>query len=295
MYIIDQANVYSEEKQEYKKISFFIKNNIVHSVRPLYSKTRLIKMDVSPFVMTPTHVMLDTNIPCESFQSLKQYSIKNYLLKGCHTIITPFSIQYESQFDEELHRKRIALLNSPVDYVIALKAPIEKITPQMIRKCKKEKIAIILLEIKDIHSIQQIAWSWIREAMFPYNPILVPIISDYDASKKKVILKKWNEILDQDKVPRTIEEIHEKRPISIKNLKKFGLYPKRGDLNIGGEINYNLYFKNKKVAEQNPIHYDSDRLAIMIHKGRVTTTIGQAVFRPGFGEEILIRRTSLFV
>lgn len=293
MYIIERANIYSEEQQSIKNISLFIKNNIVHSIKSTYPKTALMKMNVASFVMTPTHVMLDSRIPCDTFQLLKQYSTKNYLLKGCHTIITPFSIQYEFQFDQELHKKKISLLNSPVDYVLALKLPLERLTTNLIRKCKKEKIAIIFLEIKDQSTINQIAWGWIREAMFPYNPILVPEIMEN--TNKKLALKNWNEVLGKENIPRIFDEIQERMPISIKNLKKFGLYPKRGDLNIGGELNYNLYFKNKKVAEQKGILYDSDRLAIMVHKGRVTVTPNHVTYRPGFGEEITINRTSLFV
>lgn len=295
MYIIDRANVYSEEEECIKTNSFYIKNNAIHSIKPAIFKTPILKMDVSSFIMTPTHVMFDSHLPSENFQLLKQYSKKNYLLKGCHTIITPFSIHYEYQFDQELHKKRISLLNSPVDYVLALRLPIKTLSQSLIRKCKKEKIAIILVEMEDESSISKIPWGWIREAMFPYNPILIPAVLSNKEAKRKAIIKVWNEVLNDEKIPRLVDEIQEKTPITVKNLKKFGLYPKRGDLHIGGEINYNLYFKNKIVAEQKGIHYDNDRLAIMVHKGRVITSENVVVFRPGCGEEIIINRTSLFV
>ncbi|MEK5523319.1 hypothetical protein [Heyndrickxia sp. FSL W8-0423] len=295
MYIIDRANVYSEEQECIKNISFYIKNNAVQSIKPANVKTPILKMDVSSFIMTPTHVMLDSHLPSENFQLLKQYSKRHYLLKGCHTIITPFSIHYEYQFDRELHKKRVSLLNSPVDYVLALRLPIKILSPSLIRKCKKEKIAIIFVELDDESLISQMPWGWIREAMFPYNPILIPAGLPNKDTKRKTIIKKWNEVLDEAKIPRLFDEIQEKTPISVKNLKKFGLYPKRGDLHIGGEINYNLYFKNKIVAEQKGIHYDYDRLAIMVHKGRVVTSENAVAFRPGCGEEIIINRTSLFV
>ncbi|MGE8204324.1 hypothetical protein ACQKP0_07140 [Heyndrickxia sp. NPDC080065] len=295
MYIIDKADIFFEEEQNVKKQSLFIKNNTIHSIKTDFVKTALMRMNVSSFIMTPTHVMLDSDIPVSTFQIQKKYFTTNFLLKGCHTIITPFTIQNEWKFDQELHKKRVSLLNSPVDYVLAVKLPLEKLSTNIIRKCKKGKIAIIFCEIHDESSLSQIPWGWIREAMFPYNPILVPIYLVNDHSKKKAILKKWNDILGYEKIPSLSDEMPKKTPISVKNLKKFGLYPKRGDLHIGGEINYNLYFKNKKVAEQKGIHYDNDRLAIMVHKGRVTTTLNTTKFRPGFGEEIVINGTSLFV
>jgi hypothetical protein len=295
MYIIDNADIYSEEAKDIKQQSFIIKNNSFHLIKATKMKSSLMKMNVASFIMTPTHVMLDEKLPNTSFPLLKQYFIKNFLQEGCHTIITSFAIQYEFQFDEELHKKRITLLNSPVDYCIAIRLPLEKLSTSLIRKCKKEKIAIILLEIQDESTINDIPWGWIREAMFPYNPILVPTLLTKEESRRKLILKQWNDVLGKEKIPKLSKELLQKTPISIKDLKKFGLYPKRGDLHVGGEINYNLYFKNGIVAEQSKILYDNSRLAIMVHKGRVITTANHVTFRPGFGEEIIIRRTSLFV
>jgi hypothetical protein len=293
MYIIEKANISMDHIV--KKTSLLIKNNKIYSMRELFTRNHYLRMNVNDFIMTPTHVMLDIESSPSSFQKTKQYFTENFLLKGCTTIITAFSIQFENQFEEELRQKRTTLLNSPLDYIIGVKISLEKLSTSLIRQCKKNKIPIIFVEIDESRSLSEKPWGWIREAMFPYNPVIVPIIGDKQKQSKKNLQKMWNEVLSKEKIPHVFDEMPEKTPIALKNLKKFGLYPKRGDLSIGSEINYNLYFKADKVDEQVGIHYDKDKLAIMVHKGLITTSCNEAIFRPGFGEELKIVRTSLFV
>ncbi|MBS4173269.1 hypothetical protein [Bacillus sp. FJAT-49736] len=293
MYIIEKANIAIENLE--KKTSLLVKDNKIYSMKDSYTRNHYIRMDLSDYVMTPTHVMLDLDSPPTDFQAMKQYFIENFLLKGCNTMISTFSIQYENQFEEEKRKKMLFLLNSPIDYIMAVRLPLEKLTTSLIRKCKRNSIPIIFVEINRMEDIFNIAWGWIREAMFPYNPVLVPIIMSEQKTVKKNLLKLWREILEKEKISHVFDEIREKNPIEMKKLKKFGVYPKRGDLSVGSEINYNLYFKADKVDEQAGIHYDKDKLAVMVHKGSITTVCNMVNFRPGFGEELKIKRTSLFV
>ncbi len=292
MYIIEKANIEMENME--KTTSILIKDNKIYSIKDSFMRNNYVRMNLSEYIMTPTHVMLDlTSLP-SGFQEMKKYYTENFLLKGTGTIINAFTIQYESQFEDELRKKRTSFLNSPIDYVIAVKLPLEKLSTNIIRKCKRNKIPIIFVELKNIEDLYEKPWGWIKEAMFPYNPVLVPVFSGEQKAKKN-LLKNWDEILSKEKISHLFDEIPEKTPIAVKYLKKFGVYPKRGDLSIGSEINYNLYFKADKVDEHVPFHYDKDRLAIMVHKGLITTTCNEVTYRPGFGEEIRIERTSLFV
>lgn len=292
MYIIEKANIEIENTK--KNTSLLIKDNKIYSMKDSFKRNNYIRMNLSEFIMTPNHVMLDLNAPPSNFQEMKQYFTENFLLKGTGTIISAFSIQFENQFEEELRKKRTSLINSPIDFVIAVKLPLEKLSTTIIRKCKRNKIPVIFVELKTIEDLYKKPWGWIKEAMFPYNPVLVPIFST-DQKAKKNLLKIWNEILDKEKISHTFDEIPEKTPIDLKNLKKFGVYPKRGDLSIGSEINYNLYFKADKVDERGQIHYDKDKLAVMVLKGLITISCHEVIYRPGFGEELKIEGTSLFI
>lgn len=292
MYIIEKANIEMENRA--KVTSLLIKDNKIYSMKDSFKRNNYIRMNLSEFIMTPTHVMADLNAPPSGFQEMKQYFIDNFLLKGTGTIISAFSIQFENQFEDELRKKRTSLINSPIDYVIAVKLPLGKISTTIIRKCKRNKIPIIFVELNGLEDLIEKPWGWIKEAMFPYNPILVPIFTSQQKAKKN-LLKIWNEILDKEKIPHIFDEIPEKTPIELKNLKKFGVFPKRGDLSIGSEINYNLYFKANKVDERGLIHYDKDKLAVMVQKGQITTSCHEVIYRPGFGEELMIESTSLFV
>ncbi|MGV3465788.1 MAG: hypothetical protein ACO1OT_10900 [Heyndrickxia sp.] len=292
MYIIEKANIEMENME--KTASILIKDNKIYSIKDSFKRNNYVRMNLSEFIMTPTHVMLDLNPLPSGFQEMKKYITENFLLKGTGTIINTFTIQFENQFEDELRKKRTSFLNSPIDYVIAARLPLEKLSTTIIRKCKRNKIPIIFVELKNIEDLYQKPWGWIKESMFPYNPVLVPIFSAGQKTKKNV-LKIWNEILDKEKISHVFDEIPEKTPIEVKYLKKFGVYPKRGDLSIGSEINYNLYFKADKVDEHAPFHYDKDRLAVMVQKGLITTSCNEVTYRPGFGEELRIERTSLFI
>lgn len=293
MYIVEEVDIIVED--HVKKSSLFIKENMIYGMRPNYRRDKHMKMDVSSFIMGPTLVMLDMHTPADTFQQFKQHFVENYMLKGCSTVVSIVEINYETQFEDALAKKRISLLNCPIDYVLGVKIPLKRISTTFIRKCKKSKIPCVFLEVEDELDFHLLPWGWIKESMFPYNPVLVPFISATNASRKQKIIKEWRKVMEAEKLPSCSDEILENSPISIKNLKKFGLYPKRGDLHIGGEINYNLYLKDEHSGGLKRMHPDETSLAVMVHKGQVATAGNQTFFRPGYGEEIIIQKPSLFI
>lgn len=292
-YIIDKALLRSDDKEK----SLLIQDNVIREIKDNLARFPYMRMDVAGFRMEATHVMLDLSMPIDAtIEVMKDYFVKKFLRSGCSTLITAFSIQYEFQCKSEFKKMEQALLMSPIDYVIGIKIPVEKLTLNLIRFCNRNKLPIIFVCFKEESYLSQIPWGWIREAMFPYQPILSPVIDPkLSEEEKNTLIKKWQRMMQAEKIPHLSTELPEHQPLEASQLKKIGLYPKRGKLHVGGEVSYNLYRTNKKVEDQHVFFYDRKRLAIMVHKGQLIKVNQHICFKHGFGEKLLIKRPSLFV
>lgn len=295
-YIIENANILKETKMS--KSSLMIEGNIISAKQDRIHRNKFIKMNAEPYIMTPSYVLLDTRIPLKSsFQEFRKYMIENFLLKGCTTLFTYISITYESELTEKIKETKTTLISSPIDYLISVKIPIRLLTPSFIRKCKKERVPAIFIEVEDLDELNEVPWGWIREALFPYNCPLVPIISSDLKKDARRAVSKWKVIMEKEKIPAIHEEILENHPLSIQVLNKIGLYPQKASLLHGAEVSYNLFLKAREIMnvdEAGLFHYHCDRLIVTVNKGNVIRAGDQVLFKPGNGEYVRVRTPSYF-
>lgn len=292
-YIIENANILKGNRL--KKFSLLINKNRIVQMRPAFRQFQHMKMDAHSYIMTRPQVIYVEDIPFQSsFIQLKNYYIHSFIIKGCTTIITSISIQYESELSEKLNTIRKGLLDCPVDYVIAVKIPVRLLTSTFIRKCKREKIPAIIVEVDQMDELIQLPWGWIREAMFPYFAPLVPIFK-----KDKVAYKEqWKQLMKQENIPTYCEGLENGSVISDPLLKKIGIYPLKGNLFTGGEVSYNFYLKTESsqdVDESTLFLYDNNRLVVTVHKGIVIRAGKEIDFRSDLGSELKISTPSFFV
>ncbi|PLR86146.1 hypothetical protein CVD25_05385 [Bacillus canaveralius] len=295
-YLIENANILKEKYLD--KASLLIKNNRIVSVSKSCRKLTVMKMDANKFIMTPSHIIYDSGLPLsQPFQDMKNYFTANYLLKGCTALMTAATVRYENELAACLKNLRTSLLNSPVDMIVAVKIPPELLTPTFIRKCKKERIPAIFVEINREKDISLLPWGWIREAMFPYNSPLIPVFSEEAPRKRNRLKDTWKQIMLEEKIPAIDEEISVNEPISQHVLAKIGIYPLKSYLNAGGELSYNLYWKSREIQnieESSLYHHHNHRLAVTVHRGTVIRAGADVLFRPGFGEHVTIKTPSFF-
>ncbi|EKN69597.1 hypothetical protein BABA_09231 [Neobacillus bataviensis LMG 21833] len=296
MYIIENANIL--KNRELHTCSLLIKDDRITAIQAGFKRYQLIKMNVEPYIMTPTYVLLSSKIPHQgSFQDLKTFLIDHYLLKGCTTLLTYVDLLYEHELKEKITAMKMALISSPVDFMIGIKIPLRLITPTLIRSCKKEKVPAIFVDLKDPNELEKIPWGWIREAMFPFNSPFIPLISCSQKKEEKAVLSKWNTIIQKEKIPALYEVIEEGQPLSIPVLNKIGLYPQKASLMNGTELSYNLFLKGreiKKVDEVSLFHYHSDRLVVTVHKGKVVRAGNTVLFKSGNGEHVKVKTPAFF-
>jgi hypothetical protein len=295
-YIIENANILKDKTLN--QCSILIKEKTIVSNQASFNRYSFMRMNVENFIMTPTFVLLDSKLPLKAtFRELRTYIMDHFLLKGCTTIFTYANISYESELREKMKELKTALISCPIDFIIGVKIPVSVLSASFLRKCKKEKIPAIFIEVNHTEELQKIPWGWIKEAIFPYNSPLIPIISTPIKKEAKSVMSKWKETMEKNKIPTLFEEIEEHSPLAIPILNKIGVYPQKASLMNGSELSYNLYFNNledKNVEVTDLFHYHGDRLAVTVHKGKVIRAGKEVLYKPGYGEYVKVRTPSYF-
>jgi CRISPR/Cas system-associated protein endoribonuclease Cas2 len=291
-YIIENANMYKHETIE--RVSLLVDKNRILSVKPSFNRYNYMKMNANPFIMTPTHVYMDVDTAIKVDDSQKKtYIIKKFLMKGCTTVLAVTSIKYDHQLEEKLVNTRNFFNGTPLDFVVAVKIPFSKLNPTFIRKCKKEKIPAIFVELnqEDELALEKTAWTWMKDALFPYNCPLIPVIHTVNHPS---LLQTWNNILKREKVPYVDKILTENEPIPLDVLKKIGIYPLKGYLQTGGELSYNLYYPDEGEIFDLEINDKEFSLMITVHKGKIIRVKNKVHYDNDQGEELKISRPSFF-
>lgn len=295
-YIIENVNVLNDDKT-YTKASFLIEHDKIATRLTSVNKLTYLRMDASSFIMTPTYVFFDQQLPeNKPFQEVKQYYLSHFINKGCTVMLTTVSIDYESEFHQKMKWKLSQLNTSPIDFFIAVKIPVRLLTPSFIRKCKKEKIPAIFVTITNRKELENVPWGWIREALFPYNCPLIPIL-DTEPQERKAVESTWKKIMISEKLPALSEEIIAQQPISRSNLAKIGIFPLKANLLHGAELSYNMYMvepESAQVEELDMFQYHNHRLVITVHKGNLIRVSDKTYFRSGFGEQVKVTKPSFY-
>jgi hypothetical protein len=292
-YVIDRANVKKED--EIIKCSFSIKENKVELIRSHMNNVRLVKMDASPYLLTPGHVMLDFKIETlTSFLSYMEH-MKELVHKGCTTVLACVSVKYEAELKIAVKRMQHQMINSPIDYCIGVKIPIRALTPSFVRLCKRLKIPVIFIELNE-EDMYNLAWGWIREALYPYFLSIVPIWNNnYSKGKLKRATENWKKLLEEERIPTIPVCPKEGEPLPLSVLRRIGISPTKGELRIGGDVDYNLYVqKSREFANIAEVNYDMNKPIITVHKGRNIKIGDQVSINPGFGEQLCIKVPGFF-
>ncbi|WP_062356359.1 hypothetical protein [Bacillus kwashiorkori] len=291
-YIIENANLIKQNRLI--KASLLVDNEKILSVQPEFAKYRYMKMNADKFYMSATDVFYQNGLPkMEPMFKEKNYFIQQFLLRGCTTILVSANVTYLHELDEKIEEVREFYQKGPLDFTIGVKIPIQIFTVPFIQKCKREKIPAIFIEFNDVRDLYKIPWGWIREALFPYNCPLIPVVHGEESVKKK-LLQTWVTILQREKIPHIEHPLQEMSKLSLSVLKKIGIYPLKGYLQAGGELSYNLYIQKGDIKEKSQQSIDNLQLVITVHKGEVIRVDKKIYYNQKKGSELIIKRPSFF-
>ncbi|WP_053363952.1 hypothetical protein [Bacillus sp. FJAT-27251] len=292
-YIIENAHVL--KNGEIKDLCLLVENNRILSATAAPAVYKHIRMDADRFIMTPTHVLADFHLPFNlSFAEKKAYYLDKFIAKGCTTILTAVHFQREKEMEPKFKKIRSELTDCPVDYCIGARFPAHKLTPALVRRCKKEKVPVLFLEVENGEELVKIPWGWIKEAMFPYNSLLVPVFKNPSDTK---LVRVWREIMKSHGIPSLESQMEEHLPLGRGVLEKTGIIPKKSYLHQGSEVSYNFYLKDresKPMAESELYLKHDTHLAVTVHNGTVIRAGKHVSYRPGAGEYVEIRMPSFY-
>jgi hypothetical protein len=295
-YIIE--NVHLLKGQASIDTNILVEGQRIISAISKFERYKYMRMDAGQYIMTPTHVLFDTNLPVkESFKERKEYYLNNFILKGSTVVFTTVKIQFERQLEEKFKQAKSDLLDSPIDFVLAVSVPPRLLNPGFIRKCKKMKVPAIFLEIDEMDTLKTMPWGWIKEALFPYNCPIIPIFPDNKQKKgRQLQLNAWSDLMKKEKVPAVYEDLANPGPVPRSILKKTGIFPEKSNLHNGGELSYNLYTisPETKYRDEHGLFFQSKHLAVTVDKGKVIRAGEEVYYRPGKGENVIIKTPGFF-
>lgn len=273
-------------------VSILVEEGIISAIRRSFPQYHFMRVDVSPFIMGPSHVFCDLDYPGHL---IHQGSIDDFIGKGCTTILTAFHLEYEYRFEENWRGIKKTMESSPLDFIIGMKTAPQRITPGIIRQCRSRRVPVIWTDIMDIDALLAVPWGWIREALNHYPITFVPFFStEPDTKIRERHLRIWQNTMKSVKIPHIGLPIGQKVPLDDEVLKKIGIYPHRGILSPGREISYNLYLEND---EEGDLLVRDTQLVLKctMSKGECLFLDGRPIACEGKGEEIVIRTPGFFV
>lgn len=296
-YIIE--NVHLLKGQARVDTSLLVEGARILAARPAFQQYKYMRMDADSYVMTPTHVLYVPGFPLTlSFKERKDYYLNNFLMRGSTLVLTTVKIQFERELEQKLKQAKDAFIDSPIDYVISICIPPRLLTPSFIRKCKRAKVPAIFLKLIDMAELERIPWGWVKEALFPYNSPLIPIFPESKNKKgKTAMLQLWSEKVKKERVPAVHTDLAELCPVPRPVLKQIGIFPNKSNLHSGGELSYNLYYRNSETAlldEAGLFTEQMHNLAVTVNKGVVIRSGSEVYYRPGKGENVIINTPGFF-
>lgn len=297
-YIIDRVGILKNNKIE--QAALLINQNRIEFIRQSMDNIRFMRMDLSSYLLTPGYVMVDFSLhSLLPFKEFKQLFIK-YLKKGCTSLLTVVDINYEKELVPKLKQRRHVMINSPIDYYICVKLSLKSLNQSIIRKCKQQNISIIFVEINKDDKLDMKSWGWIRDAMFSNSITLIPFLKEDTISplKKQRLLHEWGRTMSEHSLSSLNTFLDPGMPLSREILMKLGVYPLKGDIRVGGQLNYNLYKLDelRYHIDGKPIIQSEDiRPTFTSHNGRLINIDGDISFNPGKGEECFIPISGRFI
>lgn len=261
-YVMENISIYQGEAVQ--ETNLVIRKNSIYSMYTPVSKIKGFRNNIDHYIMTPTTACFCD--PAKLLVDPISYS-KEIIKRGSDTLLVPFEISFEYEAEKKYQELVNQLKSTPLDYCIVIVLPLRLLNTNLIRFCKNKKIPAILVKVEESYELTSIPWGWIKESLFPYNSVLIPFISEVD--RQDEILKVWQHVLQQEGISHNSHPIHVEAPITYDLMKKIGLYPRKGVLRIGGEINYNLYPKedwNHSIQNGIPTY---DKIVYTIIKNKV--------------------------
>ncbi|OEH93440.1 hypothetical protein [Bacillus solimangrovi] len=278
-YIID--NGWYEGYEGPKRSSYIIEEKKIAYVGKRLSKISYMRMDISPYFISSGRIYVHTQ---KEFYTPTKEKERELIQLGYTTVVLPLWISSFKKLQYELKKAAHCMINSTLDYLIGVYIPFHLLTPAFIRTCRRFNVPFICVDITMDTAFENSAWGWLRQANFP-NPIpLYPVWNGIEEREHDVVKKRWSEILRDHHLPTVNNILNEKKDLHEDAVMQIGLYPIKGALLVGSDLDYALY--DRLVDEQGKILYDSTKPKLVVLREKVLMAGENTFLQPGFGRKI---------
>ncbi|MFV8828359.1 hypothetical protein [Alkalihalobacterium sp. APHAB7] len=281
------ADAKREEGCEFIKKSYYIENDSISYVNDRMDKLKFTRINMSGFTIAAGHIMNDFNIINFKHKEAYKMRFKRLIEKGCTTIVTFPFVENVDELKKKLRHARHQLINSPIDYVIGIQTNIDGFTPALVRKCKNEKVPIILVNITSVEDFYKVAWGRIKEAMLTYQLLVIPnwTVTPLTRKEEQKLADTWEMLSNQHRIPTHHPFLCEHEPFSKVLSKKIGLYPKKSELIAGSDVDYIMFQKDAPGQE---VCDTPNEPAVVVLRGKVLKAGDHVYYKPGYGREVRI-------
>ncbi|MEB1806830.1 MAG: hypothetical protein LPK26_05970 [Bacillaceae bacterium] len=283
------ADAKREEGCEFNKKSYCIENNSISYVNDKMDKLKFTRINTSGFTLAAGHIMNDFNLINFKHKEAYKMRFKRLIEKGCTTIVTYPFVEGVDELKKKLRYARHQLINSPIDYVIGIQTNIDGLTPALVRKCRNEKVPIILVNITSIEDFYKVSWERIKEAMLTYQLLIIPnwTVTPLTRKVEEKLSDTWEVISNLHRIPSHQLFPCEHEPFSKVLSKKIGLYPKKSELIVGSDVDY-IMFQRGAAERMDEDSVTLDEPAVVVLRGKVLKAGDLIYYKPGYGREVRI-------
>ncbi|HEX6922791.1 MAG TPA: hypothetical protein VF149_03115 [Bacillales bacterium] len=286
MYLIKGVNVPNGDRKD-----FLIRERKIAYVSDKLDRLKHKGLNCQGFSIRPGKVAVDFSILHAEDPSMFKKKMIEWQRSGFTTLLVVCSVESERKLKQTLKLARHQMINSSIDYVVGISFPMRKLTPSLVRMCRREKVPFIFASMDSKKDMEGATWSWIRDALFSYPLTIVPDWQGLSLSKKRLLKLKnvWREFAGKNDIPTTTEFPEDGGILPKKILRKIGISPLKGEIHTGCDLDYNL-FENASLADGNQLHYDGESIPdIVVLRGKLMKAGQTIYYRPGFGKEISVR------
>ncbi|MRG86396.1 hypothetical protein [Salinibacillus xinjiangensis] len=264
-YFFKRMPVWIENDWEQKDI-VFTKEKFVpkHYVNQLPKR----QIHANIFQMTPGNVYVDNEFPLSS-KALRDHHVRRYLYQGCSLLLSSIDLERTYNWKDLFQEYKQELAGIAIDHIVVPKINLKYLTAEMVRYFALQRTPFILVYTSEDLDLDHVKWGWLNQ-MQSISQIPLACLEHPNSTTLFKFMHKHS--------LHTLPEIISVHPLSKESLTLTGISPKKGELQIYGDADFNLHVPSNRgnINLQNPY--------ISIIRGNVVK-LNQTVYdQKGFGQ-----------
>ncbi|WP_413380534.1 hypothetical protein [Alkalihalobacillus sp. 1P02AB] len=288
MYLIDQVT--EQSGNQLKDRVYLIDNGKIKFVNRDFAKWNQRRVNMSGLTLKAGLVVSEEQL-LETADSLTFFHRQEQLVNmGCTTAIVFAKLPYESRLEQVYKTSMKKMEFASIDYVLGLEISLQLLRPSVILTCKRKQIPALKVVIKEGDDPSSLAWLYIAQVQRNYRVVLMPHFVSENEKERAWQQMVWKKETENYAIAEHFY-ITEEKVWTKCAIQKIGLYPEKGTLMVGSDLDYFLYenTENQLVEDIENLDYHYKKPSIVVLRGQLLKINEQFLSRPGFGRAIYIK------